>query len=144
MNDAGRGAIVWYHDLYADASAVCETEVMDAEDPMFILYTSGTTGRPKGVLHTCGGYQVYTATTLKYVFDIKPEDRWWCAADPGWITGHSYIVYSPLLLGATGFIYEGAPTFPDPGHLVATDRGAWHYTSVHRADGDSRFAAFWR
>jgi acetyl-CoA synthetase len=106
----------WYHDLMEQpvASTTCETEVMDAEDPLFILYTSGTTGKPKGILHTHGGYQVYTSTTLKWVFDIKDEDRWWCAADPGWITGHSYIVYGPLILGATGFMYEGAPTHPSP------------------------------
>ncbi len=92
----------------------CDTEVMDAEDPLFLLYTSGTTGKPKAILHTHGGYQVGVATTLKYAFDLKPEDRWWCAADPGWITGHSYIVYGPLLLGATSIMYEGAPTFPYP------------------------------
>ncbi len=111
-----QGRDYWYHDLMAlpIADPVCETEEMDAEDPLFILYTSGTTGKPKGILHTHGGYQVYTSTTLKWVFDIKDEDRWWCAADPGWITGHSYIVYGPLLLGATGFIYEGAPNFPYP------------------------------
>ncbi|NNM05696.1 MAG: acetate--CoA ligase [Gemmatimonadetes bacterium] len=91
-----------------------ETEVMDAEDPLFLLYTSGTTGKPKAILHTHGGYQVGTATTLKYAFDLKPEDRWWCAADPGWITGHSYIVYGPLILGATSIMYEGAPTYPYP------------------------------
>ncbi len=110
------GRDFWYHDLRAlpIASTRCETEVMDAEDPLFILYTSGTTGKPKGVLHTHGGYQVYTSTTLKWVFDIKDEDRWWCAADPGWITGHSYIVYAPLILGATSFMYEGAPTHPYP------------------------------
>ncbi len=110
------GRDFWYHDLVAlpIASPTCETEVMDAEDPLFILYTSGTTGKPKGVLHTHGGYQVYTSTTLKWVFDIKDEDRWWCAADPGWITGHSYIVYAPLILGATSFMYEGAPTHPYP------------------------------
>jgi acetyl-CoA synthetase len=90
------------------------TEVMDAEDPLFMLYTSGTTGKPKAILHTHGGYQVGVATTLKYCFDIKPEDRYWCAADPGWITGHSYIVYGPLMLGATSIIYEGAPTHPYP------------------------------
>ncbi len=110
------GRDYWYHDLMAlpIASPKCETEVMDAEDPLFILYTSGTTGKPKGILHTHGGYQVYTSTTLKYVFDIRDEDRYWCAADPGWITGHSYIVYAPLILGATGFMYEGAPTQPYP------------------------------
>ncbi len=92
----------------------CDTEVMDAEDPLFLLYTSGTTGKPKAILHTHGGYQVGIATTLKYAFDLKPEDRWWCAADPGWITGHSYIVYGPLILGATSIMYEGAPTYPYP------------------------------
>lgn len=110
------GRDYWYHDLMAlpIASPYAETEVMDAEDPLFILYTSGTTGKPKGVLHTHGGYQVYTSTTLSWAFDIKDDDRWWCAADPGWITGHSYIVYSPLILGATSIIYEGAPNFPYP------------------------------
>jgi acetyl-CoA synthetase len=110
------GRDYWYHDLMSlpVASPHCETEQMDAEDPLFILYTSGTTGTPKGILHTHGGYQVYTSTTLQWVFDIKDEDRWWCAADPGWITGHSYIVYAPLILGATSIIYEGAPTFPYP------------------------------
>ena len=106
----------WYHDLKAMpfASANCETEVMDAEDMLFILYTSGTTGRPKGLVHTHGGYAVYTSTTHKIIFDIKEEDRWWCAADPGWITGHSYIVYGPLINGATIIMYEGAPNHPYP------------------------------
>ena len=110
------GRDYWWHDLYAlpIASPYCETEVMDAEDPLFILYTSGTTGKPKGLLHTCGGYQVHIAATLKYVFDLKEDDRYWCAADPGWITGHSYIVYAPLILGTTSFIYEGAPGYPYP------------------------------
>jgi acetyl-CoA synthetase len=110
------GRDFWWHELMAlpIASPACETEQMDAEDPLFILYTSGTTGKPKGLLHTVGGYQVHIATTLKYVFDIKEEDRYWCAADPGWITGHSYIVYAPLILGATSFIYEGAPGYPLP------------------------------
>ena len=110
------GRDYWWDELMGlpIASPVCETEVMDAEDPLFILYTSGTTGTPKGVLHTHGGYSVYASTTLKWVFDIRDEDRYWCAADPGWITGHSYIVYGPLILGATSFMYEGAPNYPYP------------------------------
>jgi acetyl-CoA synthetase len=108
------GRDLWWHDLMADASPEAETEIMDAEDPLFILYTSGTTGKPKGILHTHGGYMVYSSTTLAWVFDIKDDDIFWCAADPGWITGHSYIVYAPLILGATSIIYEGAPNFPNP------------------------------
>lgn len=106
----------WYHKLMdmPIASSKCEAEILDAEDPLFMLYTSGTTGKPKAILHTHGGYMVGTYTSLKYVFDIQDEDRYWCAADPGWVTGHSYIVYGPLLNGATSMIYEGAPNFPYP------------------------------
>jgi len=110
------GRDLWYHDLMAlpIASNDENVEMMDAEDPLFLLYTSGTTGKPKAILHVHGGYMVGTYTTLKYVFDIHEEDRFWCAADPGWITGHSYIVYGPLLNGVTSFMYEGAPTHPYP------------------------------
>jgi len=111
-----QGRDMWYHELMSlpIASNSSSVEEVDAEDPLFLLYTSGTTGKPKAILHTHGGYMVGTYSTLKYVFDIHEEDRYWCAADPGWITGHSYIVYGPLLNGATSFIYEGAPTFPFP------------------------------
>ena len=110
------GRDLWYHDLMSlpIASNDENVEMMDAEDPLFLLYTSGTTGKPKAILHVHGGYMVGTYTTLKYVFDIHEEDRFWCAADPGWITGHSYIVYGPLLNGVTSFMYEGAPTYPYP------------------------------
>lgn len=106
----------WLHDLLAMdiARMPCETEVMDAEDMLFVLYTSGTTGAPKGLVHTHGGYSVYAATTHRMVFDITDEDRYWCAADPGWITGHSYIVYGPLVNGSTVMLYEGAPNHPYP------------------------------
>ncbi len=111
-----QGRDMWFHELMnlPIASGPCKMEIVDAEDPLFMLYTSGTTGKPKAILHTHGGYMVGTYSTMKYVFDIREEDRYWCAADPGWITGHSYIVYGPLLNGATSFLYEGAPTYPYP------------------------------
>ena len=104
---------VWYHDLVADASDDCPAEEMNAEDPLFILYTSGSTGTPKGVLHTTGGYMVYTSMTHQYVFDYKDGEVYWCTADVGWVTGHSYILYGPLANGATTVMFEGVPNYPD-------------------------------
>ncbi len=104
---------VWYHDVVANAAEDCEPEEMNAEDPLFILYTSGSTGQPKGVLHTTGGYMVYAAMTHQYVFDYHDGDIYWCTADVGWVTGHSYIVYGPLANGATTLIFEGVPNHPD-------------------------------
>ncbi|MCU0959486.1 MAG: acetate--CoA ligase [Pirellulaceae bacterium] len=111
------GRDVWWHELMAQADAHCEPEWLDAEDPLFILYTSGSTGKPKGVLHTTGGYMVFAATTFKYIFDYHDGDIWWCTADIGWITGHSYIVYGPLCTGATSVMFEGVPTYPDAGRF---------------------------
>jgi acetyl-CoA synthetase len=104
---------VWYHDITKMASDKCEPEEMNAEDPLFILYTSGSTGKPKGVLHTTGGYMVYTSMTHQYIFDYKKNDVYWCSADIGWVTGHSYIIYGPLSNGATTIMFEGIPTYPD-------------------------------
>ena len=104
---------VWYHDLVADMPADCPCEAYDAETPLFILYTSGSTGKPKGVLHTSGGYLLYAAMTHKYTFDYQDGDVYWCTADVGWVTGHSYIVYGPLANGATTLMFEGVPTYPD-------------------------------
>ena len=138
----------WYHELMADPqlSDECATEVMDAEDPLYILYTSGTTGKPKAIVHTHGGYMVGVYATLKMVFDLKPEDRWWCAADPGWVTGHSYIVYGPLLNAATSFMYEGAPSFPQSDRwwrLVAKYRISVLYTAPTAIRGLMRFGDSW-
>ncbi|PIN70377.1 acetate--CoA ligase [Candidatus Woesearchaeota archaeon CG11_big_fil_rev_8_21_14_0_20_43_8] len=108
------GRDIWWHDATKDVSDDCPAEEMDAEDPLFILYTSGTTGKPKGVLHTTGGYLTYVTATTRWVFDIKDDDVYWCTADIGWITGHSYIVYGPLALGATTMMFEGIPTYPEP------------------------------
>ncbi len=107
----------WWHEEMAEAQATCEAESMDAEDPLFILYTSGSTGKPKGVQHNVGGYMVFAALTHKYIFDYHDGDIWWCTADIGWVTGHSYIVYGPLANGATTLMFEGVPTYPDAGRF---------------------------
>ncbi len=111
------GRDLWYHDLMADASNECEAVPMNAEDPLFILYTSGSTGKPKGVVHTTGGYLLHVSLTHKLIFDLREEDTYWCTADIGWVTGHSYIVYGPLANGATSLMFEGVPTYPDAGRF---------------------------
>jgi acetyl-CoA synthetase len=147
------GRDYWYHDLMSlpiarttAGQSRCETEEMDAEDPLFLLYTSGTTGKPKAILHTHGGYMVGVATTLKMVFDTKEEDRYWCTADPGWITGHSYIVYGPLLLGLTSFMYEGSPTYPYPNRwwsLIEKYSISVLYTAPTAIRGLMRYGEAW-
>ncbi|MGD8326154.1 MAG: acetate--CoA ligase, partial [Sphingomonadales bacterium] len=117
----------WYHDLSLLVPAECEPEEMQAEDPLFILYTSGSTGKPKGVLHTTGGYMVWASTTHHYVFDYKPGEVYWCTADVGWVTGHSYIVYGPLANGATTLMFEGVPNYPD------VDR-FWRIVAKHKVN----------
>lgn len=111
------GRDVWYHEEVLHATEQCAAEVMDSEDELFILYTSGSTGKPKGVVHTCGGYMVYAGYTFANVFQYREDEIFWCTADIGWVTGHSYILYGPLLNGATTMMFEGVPTFPDPGRF---------------------------
>ncbi|MBL8667932.1 MAG: acetate--CoA ligase [Rhodospirillales bacterium] len=121
------GRDVWWEDLMAGASADCPPEEMNAEDPLFILYTSGSTGKPKGVLHTTGGYLVYASMTHQYVFDYHDGDVYWCTADIGWVTGHSYIVYGPLANGATTLMFEGVPNYPDASRF-------WHVVDKHKVN----------
>ena len=122
-----QGRDVWYEEAMADASDDCLAEEMDAEDPLFILYTSGSTGKPKGVLHTTGGYLLYAAMTHRYVFDYQDHEIYWCTADVGWITGHSYIVYGPLCNGAITLMYEGVPTYPEADRF-------WRIVDKHRVN----------
>lgn len=119
------GRDFWYHDMVKDASNQCEPVMMDAEDPLFILYTSGSTGKPKGVMHTTGGYLVYASMTHQYVFDYHEQDIYWCSADVGWVTGHSYIVYGPLANGATTVFFEGVPNYPTPARF-------WEIVDKHK------------
>ena len=121
------GRDVWWHDALSASDATCAPEPMDAEDPLFILYTSGSTGKPKGVLHTTGGYMTYVATTFNYVFDYHPGDSFWCTADIGWVTGHSYITYGPLANGAVTMMYEGVPNYPDWGRF-------WQICEKHKVN----------
>ena len=130
--DMADGRDLWYDSLLADASPDCEAEPMDAEDPLFILYTSGSTGKPKGVVHTTGGYLVHVALSHKVIFDIQEEDIYCCAADIGWVTGHSYIVYGPLTNGATSVMFESTPLYPDPGrywHMIDKFKITQFYTA---------------
>ena len=118
---------VWWHDAINSADKICVPEEMDAEDPLFILYTSGSTGKPKGVMHTTGGYMVYTATTHHYIFDYHPDEVYWCTADIGWITGHSYIIYGPMANRATTMMFEGVPNYPDYGRF-------WEIIEKHKVN----------
>ena len=133
-----RAATIWYHDLAATVGTDCPCEPMAAEDPLFILYTSGSTGKPKGVLHTTGGYAVWTNTTFHYVFDYRPGEIFWCTADVGWVTGHSYVVYGPLANGATSLMFEGVPNYPDFGRFWDDGRAPQGQHLLHRPDRDPR------
>ena len=130
------GRDFWMHEETAKVAADCPPEEMNAEDPLFILYTSGSTGKPKGVVHTTGGYLLYASMTHQYVFDYHDGDIYWCTADVGWVTGHSYIVYGPLANGATTLMFEGIPTYPDRLPFLARRRQVEGQYLLHRADRD--------
>ena len=136
--DMKEGRDHWWHRLMHDASPDCEPEKMDAEDVLYILYTSGTTGKPKGIVHTTGGYLTAVAATTKLVFDLKDDDVFWCTADVGWVTGHSYLVYGPLANGATCMMYEGAPDWPEKDRFWSICERPRRDDSLYRADCDSR------
>jgi acetyl-CoA synthetase len=121
------GRDLWWHDLVADQPEICEPEWVEAEHPLFLLYTSGSTGKPKGVQHSTGGYLLHAILTTKWTFDLKPEDVFWCTADIGWVTGHTYITYGPLACGATEIVFEGVPTFPHPGRF-------WEMIQTHKVN----------
>ena len=118
---------IYFEDIIQDVSSECQPEEMNAEDPLFILYTSGSTGKPKGVLHTTGGYMVYASMTHQYIFNYKDEDVYWCTADIGWVTGHSYIIYGPLANGATTLMFEGVPNYPNNSRF-------WNVVDKHKVN----------
>ena len=132
------GRDLWWHDLMADASADCPAAPLDSETPLFILYTSGSTGKPKGIKHTTAGYNLFAKKTFEWVFDHRDDDIFWCTADIGWVTGHSYVVYGPLSAGATVLMYEGAPNWPDEGRFWQLIEKYRVNDFLHRPDGDSR------
>ena len=132
------GRDVSYSAVRDSLPTECEPEVMDAEDPLFILYTSGSTGKPKGVVHTTGGYAVWAATTFDWIFDYREDDIFWCTADVGWITGHTYVVYGPLMNGATSVMFDGVPNYPGLRPLLGDGRPARRHHLLHRTDRDPR------
>ena len=138
------GRDVWWHRELEYVDANCPPVPLDSEHPLYILYTSGSTGKPKGILHTTGGYLVGVYSTMKYVFDLRDEDIYWCTADVGWVTGHSYVVYGPLANGATTVMYEGAPNWPEPDRFWRIIEEYRRQHSLHGADGDPRIHSLGR